>query len=816
MLKVENITKNYYDKKRGTIRALYNVSFELPGKGFYSFIGKSGSGKSTLLNILGGLDRPDEGEITIRGIKSSGLSEAEWNYHRGKTIGIVFQEYNLIRELTVFENIALALEIMKYEKDVVSAKVTEILESLELHDCIYSKVYDLSGGQRQRVAIARAIIKDPDIILADEPTGNLDRESSEIVLKLLKELSKNKLVIMVTHDIDFAKKYSDTVVELSKGEIITDMSIFEISDTLTYTKRDIRKMGLPNKHAFKMTFKNLFQNKFRLFFLTILFTMALVLFYFSISMITFNFGRVTHETFKETEISQFGFRDRRWTNSEFYSNNLRLESELENLRSRFQDVDIFKVINVKIDLLRGIDSDNIMLMRKDSIFYSLTVNKLVIYDELAENQLKLGRISEHGNEILVTDYVALMLLESGLIAGGNIEDVLNQEIVFGIQDRYRNEPSDDFHTFVIVGIIDTDYERFLNLNLEYGSVIRDEFVSKLRNQYTAIYLTQSNLEFIKNSTFNIERWINIYNNGVNLLVAEQIREFDRLIEYDYSTFMFGVAPKETNEIVISVSTMLGIKNMDFVDFSQNKQYYLNSWINKDIILNDGGFLNKAGEEKEYVIVGILDDITNEVPHSMMGVLYVSSEYFSNIYNERMNTVPMSAIVHMTDDSRAMVSLINALDKLSYTHISFYSMHLYDMYEMVEYMRAILFFIAMFVSFFVGLLMYSYFSNSINDKKQQIGILRSMGLTGRDCMKIFTAEGMTIVAIVNILTLVSTIIIIGFIQNVIKTDFQSNIILFQLTVFGVWSVLMFSIIVTIASSYISLRKIVKLNPIESIK
>ena len=219
-MKINSISKIYKAKNAEPVIALNDVSFELPNKGMVFILGKSGSGKSTLLNAISGLTKVDKGSIEVDNKDITKLSENELCKYRNTLCGFIFQEYNLIPELNVSENIKLALQLQG-EKNV-DEKVQEVLKLVELTNYEKRKVTELSGGQKQRVAIARAIIKNPKIIFADEPTGALDEQTGRSILELLKKLSKDRLVIIVTHDKGFAKEYKDRIIELKDGKIIND------------------------------------------------------------------------------------------------------------------------------------------------------------------------------------------------------------------------------------------------------------------------------------------------------------------------------------------------------------------------------------------------------------------------------------------------------------------------------------------------------------------------------------------------------------------------------------------------------------------
>lgn len=225
MFEVRNLKKTYQVKKSEPVKALKGVSISFGETGMIFILGKSGSGKSTLLHLLGGLDQPDEGELVLDGVSSAGYKDKDWDEYRNRQVGFIFQDYNLLPDFSVKDNIGIALKLQGKKAD--DAEIEEILNQVELDGVMKRKPTELSGGQRQRVAIARALIKDPKIILADEPTGALDEATGKSILELLKQLSKEKLVIVVSHDREFAETYGDRVVEIADGEVVADTILNE-------------------------------------------------------------------------------------------------------------------------------------------------------------------------------------------------------------------------------------------------------------------------------------------------------------------------------------------------------------------------------------------------------------------------------------------------------------------------------------------------------------------------------------------------------------------------------------------------------------
>ena len=221
MLEVKDLVKVYNTKGGAEVRALDGVTLAFEEKGMVFLLGRSGSGKSTLLNVCGGLDSPDSGEIIVKGKSSKDFSASDFDSYRNTYVGFIFQEYNILSEFSVEDNIALALELQGKQKD--KAEIARILEQVDLTDFAKRKPNTLSGGQKQRVAIARALVKNPEIIMADEPTGALDSNTGKQVLDTLKKLSEDKLVIVVSHDREFAEEYGDRIIELKDGKVISDV-----------------------------------------------------------------------------------------------------------------------------------------------------------------------------------------------------------------------------------------------------------------------------------------------------------------------------------------------------------------------------------------------------------------------------------------------------------------------------------------------------------------------------------------------------------------------------------------------------------------
>ena len=264
MLQIKNICKEY---KTGSLvqKALDDVSLNLRESEFVAILGPSGSGKTTLLNIIGGLDRYDSGDLIINGISTREYKDRDWDSYRNHTIGFVFQSYNLIPHQTVLSNVELALTISGVSREERRTRAIEALEQVGLGDQLHKKPNQMSGGQMQRVAIARALVNDPDILLADEPTGALDSETSVQVMDLLKEVAKDRLVVMVTHNPELAERYATRIVKLKDGRILSDSDAFEIDESGQEepVHRNMGKASMSFLTALSLSFNNLRTKKAR-------------------------------------------------------------------------------------------------------------------------------------------------------------------------------------------------------------------------------------------------------------------------------------------------------------------------------------------------------------------------------------------------------------------------------------------------------------------------------------------------------------------------------------------------------------------------
>ena len=451
MLVLKDITKNYKPNKSIEVEALKGISYVFPEKGIIFIVGKSGSGKSTMLNILGMLDTYDSGDLIIDGKSSKDFSARERDSWRATNIGFVFQEFHIVEKYSIGKNISLALEIAK--QPVTEAQVRSVLAQVGLEGFEKRNSAEISGGQRQRVAIARALIKNPRIILADEPTGSLDTENGEALFSLLKELGKEKLVIVISHDMEAANKYSDQIIEIADGKIVAsyagegnrqvvkidsnkldskqltkinsllaDNKKVVISRPQTNTKSIVadtaisksynindKKPSLPIKSAAHLSFLNI-RSKWMRTFWTVLITMFAVAFFgFADIIAQFNTSDIMVEEIQKQGVPFINVSPYKIDESTFWTDRSRMMMT-EELMVAFDEMGIDHIKKYRFTS-GGIEPMLLTFQRffpenNVSNYYSNTVLGVIEVDDLSKLGLKLsaGRMPQNLNEVVITNY----------------------------------------------------------------------------------------------------------------------------------------------------------------------------------------------------------------------------------------------------------------------------------------------------------------------------------------------------------------------------------------------------------------------------
>lgn len=708
MLKLENITKIYEGKNFKQI-ALNDVTLAFRNNEFVSILGPSGSGKTTLLNIIGGLDKYTYGNLIIDGVSTRKYKERDWNNYRSKKVGFIFQSYNLINHQTVLSNVLLSLNIAGKPKKESIKLAKKVLKDVGLENYIKKKPKELSGGQMQRVAIARALVTNPDIILCDEPTGALDSQTSIQIMELLKEISKEKLVIMVTHNVTLANKYSDRVIALNDGVITYDTSPYEVENCSLKKIKNKRKTM--NKFtSLSLSFNNLLTKKSRTLLTSFagsigIIGIALVL---SLSKGTQKYiNKIEKETFskypisimesyidyqnmfdKENESCKNGsicsIND--LTNNVVNDNKINSISKFSNiLKQNYENINNFTLdINYNYNIDLNIYKDNKMIENSSLYFKEFFNNNSPL---LKEYTLIYGKLPEKYNEIVI------------------------------VTDENGKLPLSLMKTL----FINEDIDLSKTINISYEKIIDSKFKLVSENSY---YIYENDTwQYIKNNQDKIN---DILNKSINLKIT-------------------GIL-KLNKDAVISES--------GFIGYSKKLINYLNDEVNssnikKSILENkDINPLTNNLYDENMTYEMLLDSISindkNPIKIDIYPKDYKSKEKIESII-KKYNEENSNDKVYYTDYLKVFINSITSLIK------------------MITYVLTAFIGVSLIVSsIMISIITYI----SVLERTKEIGILRSLGASKKDIKNIFKAETIIIGTISGFIGVGVTLLLNKVIDKVI--------------------------------------------------
>ncbi len=766
MLEIKNISKSYVT---GTFtqKALDNFSLKFRREEFVSILGQSGSGKTTLLNIIGGLDKYDEGDLIINDKSTKSFKEKDWDAYRNNCIGFIFQNYNLITHISILENIEMGMTLSGVGSKEKREKALEALKKVGLEEHAHKKPNQLSGGQMQRVAIARALATDPDIILADEPTGALDSKTSQQIMKLIKEISKDKLVIMVTHNRQLAEEYSARIVELKDGKLISDSNPITKVEKETETF-SIRKTAMSFLTALKLSFNNIKTKKGRT---------ALTAFASSIGIIGIalilslsngfkieidNFEKdslseapiiISQQSMKLDEETILKMHDQHQS-AEKYPNSKKvyvLDDVMESMTHTNiitkEYIDYIKKIDKKT--VSGISyqkSTGINIINQSQAGYNLVNNTIMgmstwtllpskLNNEdsgVIENNYDIlaGKIDENEPGLILqldsrNQIYSSTLKQLGL-SGEEVsfDDILNKELKVIPNDIYYNQHGEYF-------IPNTDYESLYNneksITVKVQAIIRGKKEKEILTSTTGIAYTNALVDLIIKN-----------NKDSSIVKAQQDKDYNILTK----------EPFDETSLTNTKETVLGYLGAESVPVAV--YIYPNSFESKDSITT---YLDKYNEGKEEQ-----DEIK-----------YV--------------------------DMASMISALsgNIMDAITIVLIAFSSISL------------------VVSSIMIGIITYI----SVLERTKEIGILRALGARKKDIKRVFNAEtfiigifsGILGIAIARILIIPTNIIIENASQlsNVAKLNPIHAIILITV-----------SVTLTILGGLIPASMASKKNPVEALR
>ena len=790
MIRFINVSKEYRSKKGQITKALNNININLSNKGLVFIIGKSGSGKSTLLNILGGLDSKTSGHIYIDNKNIDSFKEKDYDSYRNTYIGFIFQDFNLLEEYNVFDNVMLSAKLLR--KKVNKEEILNLLERLDLKGLEYRNINELSGGQKQRVGIARALIKNPKVILADEPTGNLDSHSSLETFKLLKEISKEKLVVVVSHDLENANTYADKILELQDGNAIRNDLTTEEKDDNTFS---LTKSRLPFKECLHFAFTSLKSNKVKLFFTIILTMISLVFMGISVNSFLYDKGAFMAGVMRDNNEYIFDI-EKMQVESTGASLPLTLTNDDENT--------LKKNINKKLNPTYRLYNNNRLLtftygdyIEKDEEFSHIPMWFLYVQvndKRILGDNIK-GNTPTNNNEIMVHKNVARYICKYGVLDSTNniykpssIDELINsnKEIMLGnnkviITGIVDNNLDDDYFIYVN-GFIDNAI-----LNNDINLFLTDAYLSKQDTIVKNIAAYNSNVTLITNN-------VNALNKDEIIISLDFFKEFDSNFNDKLNEYLLNNSEENYNTLIYTFTNLYITDN--------------NSLNNLYITMN--GDLNGTHIENDLKVVGISLDNNN----------YISSDYIREIVTKCSNKNNSSYRVY-EDNFNELKNIINTYET-NYNKSGTYYYLTLPHYDDLERIDAIYTFLAKYINIitlifalFTILLFSNFIYISITYSKKQIGILRALGTNKGDIIRIFLYESIIVGIISYIISIILWFVSINLLNNSLfgeKTYILNGIVTNPLV-----PILMFiyTIIISIIITIISLSKITKIKPIDAI-
>ncbi len=831
MLELTNITKDYVSGDT-TVKALKGVSIKFRKNEFVSILGQSGCGKTTLLNIIGGLDRYTDGDLSIDDISTKKYKDKDWDTYRNNRIGFVFQSYNLIPHQTVLSNVELALTLSGVSKSERRKRAMEVLEKVGLGDQIHKKPNQMSGGQMQRVAIARALVNNPDILLADEPTGALDSATSIQIMNILKDISKDKLIIMVTHNPELADKYSSRIIRLLDGKVVDDTNPYngkESDDDKATDKQDSKnnkseetgkkakkqKTSMSFVTALSLSLNNLMTKKAR----TILTAFAGSIGIIGIALIlSLSHGmrsyihRVEQDTLsgypltiQKTAVDYSSFlgmgEEKKIEDKQpgrIYSNSMMSDminkmltsvtvNDLKSFMSYIES-DESGIKDLTNDIQYSYDVD-LNIYKADTSKGIFKVNPSTVFESLGMDQMTQGgSMSMMGN----TDAWSEMIDNEELIKSqydileGRLPQEYNEVVLVVDKDDMISE-----YSLYALGLIDISQLQKVFAQMQMGNVpeenLNDEQVS-----FTYDELLNQSFKLVVNTDVYVKD-----GNGYRDMSSDE--EFmKQLLANSVDIKIVGILKPNGDASNASITTNVAYTN-------KLTQYLINTVNDSDIV-------------KEQLANPAVDVFTGEpfaensyeANLTKLGVANLEDPASINIYPKDFKS--KEKIVDIIDEYNAKLKA-EGKEEIEYTdYVGLMMSSVSTIINAISYVLIAFVAISLVVSsIMIGIITYI----SVLERTKEIGILRSIGASKKDVSRVFNAETVIVGFVAGMIGIIITLLLNIPINIIIKniTDISG---MSKLPVSGGVALVVISIILTFIAGLIPARVASKKDPVIALR
>lgn len=838
MIELRDVHKTYKSKKSKSTRALDGVSLTLGNQGMTFILGKSGSGKSTLLNVLGGLDKYDSGDMLILGKSSKQFTQADFDSYRNTYVGFIFQEFNILEDYDVYQNIVLALQLQ--QKKVSEREINQLLDKLELKDLKKRKVNELSGGQKQRVAIARALIKKPKIILADEPTGNLDSKTGRQVMELLKEISKEKLVVIVSHDEEYAHEYGDRIIEIKDGKVEKDSKVIKESTDEVNSYQTI-KSHLPLKDSFKLGIGSLKHKKIKLAFTIFLTVLTLGFLSCTDTLSSYDFG-VGHAKLLVERKEQFLQVEKNHVsrNKKGKAEEVTVLSMDDMTQKNIQDqvgqegYEVYKYYDKNASWGESNSAKDILHIQDEN--YSDIGSEIVVTEDISKilKEDIAGRTPSAPNEIAISNETADLMIQKGVeVHEIVVKNEFKESHVF--QPKTYEEILHTNYTYYFGSVGEVKIVGIINYDL---SSISNEYKENVLNK---IYVTPSFITSLKTEELGLLKsyyTTDLQVNGLespseeNGMYRLSSAALDHEIEYFDGTEWKRTNQLKDNEVLLSIRQLDPTESYredlnnytsggSWDDYNTLTKRFMANYISEKNVIGQTASLSINYQNMNRDLEKVYNDLV------VIGVYYeeISTDYYgdinylsSQVLEEYMQEpLEKSSILYPMTSKAEFKKLSNMFPvesevsvKSTYSDRMTYEKMFFDSIKTLASYAGIVFIV------FTAFLIVNFMFNSISYRKKEIGVLRALGSRSMDVMKIFLWEAFGLSLISGTIASILLVVVSNFMNSYIMTKLAGMLttpFIVGIRQFAVIYLLVF--VVTFISSILPLARISRMKPIDAI-